>query len=71
MGLSLRRIKSTDGERFIVLVDEDGMPLFYPALYVTESPLNSWTVDVRFWRGRNATPRQRFAGSMWPLARQD
>jgi integrase len=35
MGLSLRRIKSTDGERFIVLVDEDGMPLFYPALYVT------------------------------------
>lgn len=35
MGLSARRIKSSNGERFIVLVDEAGMPLFYPALYVT------------------------------------
>ncbi|RZI54576.1 MAG: site-specific integrase, partial [Pseudomonas sp.] len=35
MELSARRIKSSNGERFIVLVDEGGMPLFYPALYVT------------------------------------
>lgn len=35
MKLSARRIKSSNGERFIVLVDERGMPLFYPALYVT------------------------------------
>jgi hypothetical protein len=35
MNLSLRRVKSSNGERFIVLVDELGMPLFYPALYVT------------------------------------
>ncbi|WP_242527103.1 hypothetical protein [Pseudomonas orientalis] len=32
---SARRIKSLNGERLIVLVDESGMPLFYPALYVT------------------------------------
>lgn len=32
---SARRIKSFNGERLIVLVDESGMPLFYPALYVT------------------------------------
>ncbi|MBM1205904.1 tyrosine-type recombinase/integrase [Pseudomonas fragi] len=35
MKLSVRRIKSSNGERFVVLVDESGMPLFYPALYVT------------------------------------
>ncbi|MEE3923317.1 site-specific integrase [Pseudomonas viridiflava] len=35
MELSVRRIKSSNGERFVVLVDETGMPLFYPALYVT------------------------------------
>ncbi|WP_460059395.1 tyrosine-type recombinase/integrase [Pseudomonas sp. S2_A05] len=35
MNLSLRRVKSSNGERLIVLVDELGMPLFYPALYVT------------------------------------
>lgn len=35
MELSARRIKSSNGERFIVLVDEGGMPLFYPSLYVT------------------------------------
>ena len=35
MKLSTRRIKSSNGERFIFLVDERGIPLFYPALYVT------------------------------------
>ncbi|MGY1450263.1 tyrosine-type recombinase/integrase [Pseudomonas chlororaphis] len=35
MELSVRRVKSSNGERLIVLVDELGMPLFYPALYVT------------------------------------
>nr|WP_231609510.1 MULTISPECIES: site-specific integrase [Enterobacteriaceae] len=33
--MSIRRIKSSSGERFVVLVDSVGMPLFYPALYVT------------------------------------
>lgn len=33
---SARRIKSINGERLVILVDESGMPLFYPALYVTE-----------------------------------
>ncbi|WP_122847682.1 tyrosine-type recombinase/integrase [Pseudomonas viridiflava] len=35
MKLSARRFTSSDGERFILLVDESGMPMFYPALYVT------------------------------------
>lgn len=35
MKLSARRVMSSDGERFVLLVDESGMPLFYPALYVT------------------------------------
>lgn len=35
MGLSIRRFKSLGGERFALLVDEGGMPLFYPSLYVT------------------------------------
>ena len=35
MELSARRIKSSNGERLIVLVDKQGTPLFYPALYVT------------------------------------
>lgn len=35
MTLSLRRIKSEDGERFALLVDDEGMPLYYPALYVS------------------------------------
>ena len=35
MGLSIRRFKSLSGERFALLVDEAGMPLFYPSLYVT------------------------------------
>jgi integrase len=35
MELSIRRIRSSDGERFVILVDESGTPLFYPALYVT------------------------------------
>lgn len=39
MGLSARRIKSSNGERFVVLVDGAGMPLFYPALYVSDCRL--------------------------------
>lgn len=35
MELSVRRIKSMSGERFVILVDESGMPLYYPALYIT------------------------------------
>lgn len=35
MELSIRRICLHDGERYLVLVDETGMPLFYPALYIT------------------------------------
>ncbi|HGS7994521.1 site-specific integrase [Pseudomonas aeruginosa] len=35
MELSTRRIKSSNGERFVMLVDEAGMPLFYPSLYVS------------------------------------
>lgn len=35
MALSLRRIKSEAGERFALLVDEEGMPLYYPTLYVS------------------------------------
>jgi integrase len=35
MKLAIRRFKSESGERFAILVDEFGMPLFYPALYVT------------------------------------
>ncbi|WP_024669049.1 site-specific integrase [Pseudomonas tremae] len=35
MQLAIRRFKGESGERFAILVDEFGMPLFYPALYVT------------------------------------
>jgi len=35
LGLSLRRAVSETGERFALLVDEEGMPLFYPTLYVS------------------------------------
>lgn len=35
MQLSVRRIQAESGERFLILVDEAGMPLYYPALYVT------------------------------------
>lgn len=35
MELSIRRIKSSDGERFVILADKNGTPLFYPTLYVT------------------------------------
>lgn len=35
MALSLRRIKSEAGERFAMLVDDEGMPLYYPTLYVS------------------------------------
>lgn len=37
MQLSIRRFQADWGERFAVLVDETGMPLYYPALYVTAS----------------------------------
>lgn len=35
MALSIRRIRSSDGERHAILVDEAGVPLFYPTLWVT------------------------------------
>lgn len=35
MALSIRRFQSGTGERFATLVDEEGMPLFYPTLYTT------------------------------------
>lgn len=35
MQLSIRRFTGSRGERFAVLVDEAGMPLFYPTLFVT------------------------------------
>lgn len=35
MQLSVRRFQVESGERFLVLVDDSGMPLYYPALYVT------------------------------------
>jgi integrase len=37
MQLSIRRFQGESGERFSILVDETGMPLYYPALYVTAS----------------------------------
>lgn len=35
MDVFLRRFRGSDGERFSVLVDEEGMPLFYPTLFIT------------------------------------
>jgi len=35
MELAIRRFKGEAGERFSILVDESGMPLYYPALYAT------------------------------------
>ena len=35
MQLSVRRFQAESGERFSILVDDTGMPLYYPALYVT------------------------------------
>ncbi|EPA94412.1 site-specific integrase [Pseudomonas sp. G5(2012)] len=35
MQLAIRRFKGESGERFAILIDEFGMPLYYPALYVT------------------------------------
>lgn len=35
MQLSVRRFQGENGERFSILVDDYGMPLYYPALYVT------------------------------------
>ena len=32
---SIRRFQGESGERFSILVDDTGMPLYYPALYVT------------------------------------
>ena len=35
MDISTRRFRGSDGERFSVLVDEEGLPLFYPTLFTT------------------------------------
>lgn len=35
MDISIRRFRGSDGERFSVLVDSQGMPLFYPTLFST------------------------------------
>ena len=35
MHLSVRRFQGSSGERFSILVDDTGMPLYYPSLYVT------------------------------------
>lgn len=35
MSISLRRFRGSEGERFSVLVDDQGMPLFYPTLFST------------------------------------
>lgn len=35
MQLSVRRFQGGSGERFSLLVDDSGMPLYYPSLYVT------------------------------------
>lgn len=35
MDISIRRFRGSEGERFSVLVDEKGMPLFYPTLFST------------------------------------
>jgi len=35
MQLSVRRFQAESGERFMILVDDAGMPLYYPALFVT------------------------------------
>lgn len=35
MDITLRRFIGSDGERFSVLVDKEGMPLFYPTLFST------------------------------------
>ena len=35
MEISLSRIRGSDGERFSVLVDSLGIPLYYPTLFAT------------------------------------
>ncbi|WPE24867.1 site-specific integrase [Pseudomonas sp. BO3-4] len=35
MDITIRRFRGSDGERFSVLVDGQGMPLFYPTLFAT------------------------------------
>lgn len=35
MQLAVKRFQGESGERFSILVDDTGMPLYYPALYVT------------------------------------
>lgn len=35
MSLSVKRVRGGDGERHAILVDETGIPLFYPTLWVT------------------------------------
>lgn len=41
MIISVRRFKGHDGERYSVLVDEQGMPLYYPTLFST------WTLRAK------------------------
>ncbi len=35
MGISVRHVTFDDGERYLLLVDERGMPLYFPTLYAT------------------------------------
>lgn len=35
MAISVRRFRAVDGERYSVLADADGMPLYHPTLYAT------------------------------------
>ena len=35
MGLSVRQVIFDSGERYMLLVDGGGMPLYFPALYAT------------------------------------
>ena len=35
MGLSVRQVIFDSGERYMLLVDGSGMPLYFPTLYVT------------------------------------
>lgn len=35
MSISMRRFVAADGERFVMLVDGSGMPLYYPTLFTT------------------------------------
>ncbi len=54
MKLSVRRFKGESGERFALLVDETGMPLFYPSLYATAILRGSGLSVIRLG-GRNSS----------------